>query len=157
SGSPSPPPWAPFSSRRSATLRATCSNHPPGSTIHAPAGLAPEAPRVSRRRERPGNEQRLHPPGDDLHGREEREARVVQAEKAEVTAPHPEPNGFRREAPADYIREAIKEDLRSGRFDRVHTRFPPEPNAYLHIGHAKAVWIDYGIAVDFGGLFNLRF
>ncbi len=57
----------------------------------------------------------------------------------------------------DYIREAIKEDLRTGKFDHVHTRFPPEPNAYLHIGHAKAVWIDYGIAVDFGGLFNLRF
>jgi glutaminyl-tRNA synthetase len=57
----------------------------------------------------------------------------------------------------DFIREAIKEDLRSGRFDRVHTRFPPEPNAYLHIGHAKAIWIDYGIALDFNGLFNLRF
>jgi len=57
----------------------------------------------------------------------------------------------------DFIREAVKEDLRTGRFDRVHTRFPPEPNAYLHIGHAKAVWIDYGIAQEFGGLFNLRF
>jgi len=57
----------------------------------------------------------------------------------------------------DFIREAVKADLASGRFDRVHTRFPPEPNAYLHIGHAKAVWIDYGIAQDFGGLFNLRF
>ncbi|MHB9035143.1 MAG: glutamine--tRNA ligase/YqeY domain fusion protein [Armatimonadota bacterium] len=57
----------------------------------------------------------------------------------------------------DFIREAIKDDLSEGRFDRVHTRFPPEPNAYLHIGHAKAVWIDYGIAQDFGGLFNLRF
>src|SRR5262249_4081736 len=63
----------------------------------------------------------------------------------------------RRDMQTDYIREAIKEDLRTGKFDRVHTRFPPEPNAYLHIGHAKAVWIDYGIAVDFGGLFNLRF
>jgi glutaminyl-tRNA synthetase len=49
------------------------------------------------------------------------------------------------------------EDLHSGRFDHVHTRFPPEPNAYLHIGHAKAIWINYGIAQDFGGLFNLRF
>jgi len=57
----------------------------------------------------------------------------------------------------DFIREAIKEDLRTGRFDHVHTRFPPEPNAYLHIGHAKAVWIDYGIALEFNGLFNLRF
>jgi len=59
--------------------------------------------------------------------------------------------------PIDFIREAVKEDLRNGRFDRVHTRFPPEPNAYLHIGHAKAIWIDYGIALDFNGKFNLRF
>ncbi|HOS43731.1 MAG TPA: glutamine--tRNA ligase/YqeY domain fusion protein [Armatimonadota bacterium] len=58
---------------------------------------------------------------------------------------------------ADFIREAVRDDLRSGRFDRVHTRFPPEPNAYLHIGHAKALWIDYGIARDFNGKFNLRF
>ena len=57
----------------------------------------------------------------------------------------------------DFIREAVKEDLRDGRFYHVHTRFPPEPNAYLHIGHAKALWINYGIARDFGGLFNLRF
>jgi glutaminyl-tRNA synthetase len=57
----------------------------------------------------------------------------------------------------DFIREAIKEDLRTGRFDRVHTRFPPEPNGYLHIGHAKAICIDYGIAEEFGGFYNLRF
>jgi len=58
----------------------------------------------------------------------------------------------------DFIRQAVIEDNNSERFGhRVHTRFPPEPNAYLHIGHAKAVWIDYGIAQDFGGLFNLRF
>jgi glutaminyl-tRNA synthetase len=61
------------------------------------------------------------------------------------------------EQPSDFIREAIEEDLRSGRYDRVVTRFPPEPNGYLHIGHAKAVWINYGIARDFGGQFNLRF
>jgi len=61
-------------------------------------------------------------------------------------------------APSDFIREAVIEDTKAGRFGgRVHTRFPPEPNAYLHIGHAKAVWIDYGIARDFGGKFNLRF
>lgn len=60
-------------------------------------------------------------------------------------------------APSDFIRDAIREDLASGRFSAVHTRFPPEPNAYLHIGHAKAIWIDYGIAEEFGGLFNLRF
>ncbi|MEW6717417.1 MAG: glutamine--tRNA ligase/YqeY domain fusion protein [Chloroflexota bacterium] len=57
----------------------------------------------------------------------------------------------------DFIREFIEEDLRAGRFDRVHTRFPPEPNGYLHIGHAKAIYINYGIAQDFGGKFNLRF
>lgn len=57
----------------------------------------------------------------------------------------------------DFIREAINEDLRSGRFDHVHTRFPPEPNGYLHIGHAKAMAIDFGIARDYGGKCNLRF
>ena len=60
--------------------------------------------------------------------------------------------------PLDFIREAVLDDIQSGRFDgRVHTRFPPEPNGYLHIGHAKAICINYGIAEDFGGLYNLRF
>ena len=58
----------------------------------------------------------------------------------------------------DFIRQAVQEDLRTNRFDgRVHTRFPPEPNGYLHIGHAKAICIDFGVAEDFGGLCNLRF
>ncbi len=57
----------------------------------------------------------------------------------------------------DFIREAVKEDLASGRFDYVRTRLPPEPNGYLHIGHAKAFLIDYLVAVDFGGQLNLRF
>ena len=58
----------------------------------------------------------------------------------------------------DFIRQAVQEDLRINRFDgRVHTRFPPEPNGYLHIGHAKAICIDFGVAEDFGGLCNLRF
>jgi glutaminyl-tRNA synthetase len=57
----------------------------------------------------------------------------------------------------DFIRAAIIEDLRTGRFDHVHTRFPPEPNGYLHIGHAKALIIDFGIAREFGGKCNLRF
>jgi len=60
-------------------------------------------------------------------------------------------------APTDFIREAVEEDLKNGRFDRVHTRFPPEPNGYLHIGHTKAMTIDFGIAQDFGGKCNLRF
>jgi len=57
----------------------------------------------------------------------------------------------------NFIRQAVREDLASGRFDHIHTRFPPEPNGYLHIGHAKAICIDYGIAEEFGGKYNLRF
>ena len=57
----------------------------------------------------------------------------------------------------DFIREAINEDLISGRFTRVHTRFPPEPNGYLHIGHAKALAIDFGVAQEFQGMCNLRY
>lgn len=57
----------------------------------------------------------------------------------------------------DFIREAVRDDLEQGVYDTVHTRFPPEPNGFLHIGHAKAIHIDYGIARDFGGKFNLRF
>ena len=60
-------------------------------------------------------------------------------------------------APGNFIRDAIEEDLRTGRFTEVHTRFPPEPNGYLHIGHAKALTIDFGMAETFGGKCNLRF
>lgn len=59
--------------------------------------------------------------------------------------------------PSNFIVEAVEEDLKSGRFDHVQTRFPPEPNGYLHIGHAKALCIDFGIAETFGGVCNLRF
>jgi len=60
--------------------------------------------------------------------------------------------------PSDFIRDIIREDLRTGRFGgRVHTRFPPEPNGYLHIGHAKSICLNFGIAEEFGGLCNLRF
>jgi glutaminyl-tRNA synthetase len=61
-------------------------------------------------------------------------------------------------SPSDFIRRVVEEDLRTNKYDgRVHTRFPPEPNGYLHIGHAKAICIDYGIAEEYGGLYNLRF
>ena len=58
---------------------------------------------------------------------------------------------------SNFIREAVRDDLASGRFNKVITRFPPEPNGYLHIGHAKAISIDFGIAREFGGHCNLRF
>ena len=61
-------------------------------------------------------------------------------------------------APSNFIRDIIIEDLKSGRYDgRVQTRFPPEPNGYLHIGHAKAICLDFGLAAEFGGKCNLRF
>ena len=60
-------------------------------------------------------------------------------------------------APTNFIVDAVEEDLASGRFNVVHTRFPPEPNGYLHIGHAKAIAINFGIARQFGGKTNLRY
>ena len=60
--------------------------------------------------------------------------------------------------PSDFIRDIITEDLKAGKNNRrVHTRFPPEPNGYLHIGHAKSICLNFGIAKDFKGLCNLRF
>ena len=58
---------------------------------------------------------------------------------------------------ANFIEEFVQEDLASGRYDHVRTRFPPEPNGFLHIGHAKALYIDFGIAEKYGGKCNLRF
>ena len=58
----------------------------------------------------------------------------------------------------NFIEAMVEEDLRSGRDDgRVHTRFPPEPNGYLHIGHAKSISLNFGIAQEFGGRCHLRF
>src|SRR5210317_1591721 len=58
----------------------------------------------------------------------------------------------------DFIRTMIDQHNKSGRFDNiVHTRFPPEPNGFLHIGHAKAICISYGIAEEHGGKYNISF
>jgi glutaminyl-tRNA synthetase len=66
--------------------------------------------------------------------------------------PAPEP-----EKPANFIREFIEQDITSGKCKRVVTRFPPEPNGYLHVGHAKAISIDFGMALEFGGECHLRY
>jgi glutaminyl-tRNA synthetase len=58
---------------------------------------------------------------------------------------------------SDFIREIVAADLRSGKHDGVVTRFPPEPNGYLHIGHAKSICLNFGIAAEFGGRCNLRY
>ncbi len=59
--------------------------------------------------------------------------------------------------PKDFIREIIREDLRTGKHTTIVTRFPPEPNGYLHIGHAKSIVLNFGIAQEFGGRCHLRF
>jgi glutaminyl-tRNA synthetase len=60
------------------------------------------------------------------------------------------------EAPSDFIRDIVAEDLRTGKHTKIHTRFPPEPNGYLHIGHTKAIALNFGIAREFGGPCNVR-
>ena len=81
-----------------------------------------------------------------------REARTTGADSGAV----PENSGPPVPGP-DFIRTFVREDLDNGRYQKVVTRFPPEPNGYLHVGHAKAMSIDFGIAADFGGRCNLRF
>ncbi|HEY7164655.1 MAG TPA: glutamine--tRNA ligase/YqeY domain fusion protein, partial [Candidatus Binatia bacterium] len=77
--------------------------------------------------------------------------------KAEEEKPRPGTVGS-EPAPSHFIRNIIAEDLREGKNSgRVHTRFPPEPNGYLHIGHAKSICLNFGVAAEFGGLCNLRF
>ena len=57
----------------------------------------------------------------------------------------------------NFIEQIIDKDLAEGTYDSVHTRFPPEPNGYLHIGHAKSILLNYGLAKQYNGKFNMRF
>src|SRR5229473_2983797 len=59
-------------------------------------------------------------------------------------------------APSDFIRDIVKAHLAEKKYPRIHTRFPPEPNGYLHIGHAKSICLNFGIAHEFGGVCNVR-
>src|SRR5512138_1193872 len=83
-------------------------------------------------------------------------ARASGASAADATAPKV---SARAATPApNFLRAIIAEDLRTGKYDgRVVTRFPPEPNGYLHYGHAKSICINFGLAAEFGGLCNFRF
>ncbi len=71
-----------------------------------------------------------------------------------MTTPNPEPPS----GPSNFVRDIILDDLKTNKYQgRVHTRFPPEPNGYLHIGHAKSICLNFGLAAEFGGKTNLRF
>src|SRR5881296_1479506 len=60
-------------------------------------------------------------------------------------------------APSDFIRDIVAKHVAEHKYPQIHTRFPPEPNGYLHIGHAKSICLNFGIAREFGGICNLRF
>ena len=70
---------------------------------------------------------------------------------------NPEDSKNENKKSSNFIREIIDEDLKNGKHNKVHTRFPPEPNGYLHIGHAKSICLNFGLAADYNGLCNLRF
>src|ERR1051326_9152387 len=62
------------------------------------------------------------------------------------------------DGPSNFIRDIIIDDVKSGKYDgRVQTRSPPEPKGHMHIGHAKAICLDFGLAAEIGGTYNLRF
>ena len=75
-----------------------------------------------------------------------------------MTVTNPAPPAVQPPASSNFIREIIIKDLETNKFGgRVQTRFPPEPNGYLHIGHAKSICLNFGLADEFGGKTNLRF
>src|SRR4249920_3740311 len=79
---------------------------------------------------------------------------------AVMTDSNPESHAPRTEEPrSNFLRDVIAEDVRTKKYGdaTIQTRFPPEPNGYLHIGHAKAIFLDFGLADEFGGRTNLRF
>ncbi len=67
------------------------------------------------------------------------------------------PKATGSEVPSNFIKDIIKKDLAEGKHQQIVTRFPPEPNGYLHIGHAKSICLNFGLAEEFGGITNLRF
>ena len=58
---------------------------------------------------------------------------------------------------SNFIRQIVDADVASRKYDRIRTRFPPEPNGYLHFGHAKSICLNFGLAQDYGGVTHLRF
>ena len=76
---------------------------------------------------------------------------------AEFSKENPAAEEAKEPVSRNFIEQMIDKDLEEGVYETVHTRFPPEPNGYLHIGHAKSILLNYGLAKQYGGKFNLRF
>ena len=76
---------------------------------------------------------------------------------SELEKAAPEEGGSNEVVSRNFIENEIDKDLAEGHYNTVHTRFPSEPNGYLHIGHAKSILLNYGLAKEYGGKFNLRF
>ncbi|HKS37481.1 MAG TPA: glutamine--tRNA ligase/YqeY domain fusion protein [Verrucomicrobiae bacterium] len=74
-----------------------------------------------------------------------------------MAAPDQNPAGTEAAKPSDFIRDIVEQHVAGKRYPQIHTRFPPEPNGYLHIGHAKSICLNFGIAREFGGICNLRY
>ena len=89
--------------------------------------------------------------------RKQSELTVTDIDTRGGSDPRADAAAFSEREGLDFIRAIVAEDLRDGKYDTIVTRFPPEPNGYLHIGHAKSILLNYGIAQETGGRFNLRF
>src|SRR3989442_5740443 len=74
-----------------------------------------------------------------------------------MTAATQTPRHAEAAKPSDFLRDIVAAHVAEAKFPQIHTRFPPEPNGYLHIGHAKSICLNFGIAVEFGGVCNLRY
>ncbi len=70
---------------------------------------------------------------------------------------HSSNNVQKDEQKNDFIRNIIRDDVKAQKYPQIVTRFPPEPNGYLHLGHVKSICLNFGIAEEFGGVCNLRF
>src|SRR5213080_1546275 len=87
----------------------------------------------------------------------ETETRAMTSGAPEAGATKAAPEGGTTEAGRDFIRDIVQADVDAGRVQGVVTRFPPEPNGFLHLGHAKSICLNFGIAAEFGGKTSLRF